>query len=72
MVKGVLYVLTGIAAMAGALVAYWFVHEVMGYYGRRSVTFYIAGMFAGGSLIKPLWMLHDRRNPPESVAESAE
>lgn len=60
MLKVALYALTGVAAMAGALVAYWLVHEVFGYFGGKSVVFYIAGMFLGGYLVWPLWWLYRR------------
>lgn len=58
-----LYALTGILAMVGALIAYWFVHEIVGYHGGKSVVFYIGGMVMGGYVAMPLWWLYRRRYP---------
>lgn len=58
-----LYVLTALLAAAGALAAYWLAHEYFDYHGNKSTVFYIAGMFAGGSIVWPLWWLYRRRYP---------
>jgi hypothetical protein len=63
LVAAPLYALTGVLAMAGALIAYWLVHEVMGYYGGKSVVFYVGGMVAGAYVAWPLWWLYRRRYP---------
>ena len=63
--KWCLYVLTAIAAMAGALVVYWLVHEVVGYSGNKNSIFYIGGMFVGGYMVWPLWWLYRRRYPKQ-------
>lgn len=63
LLAGPLYLLTAVFALAGSLVAYWLVHEWMGYYGGKSVVFYIAGMVAGGYVVWPLWWLYRRRYP---------
>ena len=68
-IAGPLYLLTGICAMAGALVAYWLVHEVVGYHGGKSVVFYIAGMVAGGSVLTPVWSLYRRHYPKGTQAD---
>ena len=58
-----LYALTAILSLAGAIVAYWLVHEVVGYHGGKSAVFYIGGMFIGGYVAWPLWWLYRRRYP---------
>ena len=58
-----LMALSGIAIAAGALAAYWLVHEYFDYHGNKSVTFYIGGMFAGYAVTAPLWWLYRRRYP---------
>ena len=58
-----LYALTAVLAAAGGVAAYWLVHEYFGYHGNKSVVFYIAGMFVGGSVASPLWWLYRRRYP---------
>lgn len=57
----ILWVVTAILVIAGALIAYWLVHEWFGYYGNRSVTFYIGGGVAGYMVSTPLWALFRRR-----------
>jgi hypothetical protein len=43
--------------------AYWLVHEVVGYHGGKSVVLYIGGMVVGGYLTWPLWWLYRLSDP---------
>ena len=63
LISGPLYLITAVLTGAGALAAYWLVHEYFGYHGNKSVVFYIGGMFAGGSIASPLWWLYRKRYP---------
>ena len=67
-VKWMLYLISGICASAGALIAYWIVHEWFGYYGNKSTVFYIGGGVAGYMVSEPLWWLYRKRYPKEEQA----
>ncbi len=63
--KWLLYLVSAICAVAGALAAYWLVHEWFGYYGNKSTIFYIGGGVAGYYISEPLWWLYRKRYPKE-------
>jgi hypothetical protein len=55
-----LLILSAILIGAGAILAYWLTHEVLGYRGGKSVIFYIGGAFLGYLVTEPLWRRYSR------------
>lgn len=66
--KFMLIALSTIGVIAGALIAYWVVHEYFGYYGNKSTVFYIGGAVVGYMITEPLWWMYRKKYPKEDAA----
>lgn len=68
LLKWILYLISGVFSVIGAVAAYWLVHEWFGYHGNKSTVFYIGGGLAGYMVSEPLWWFYRKRYPKEDPA----
>jgi hypothetical protein len=65
LLKWMLYLISGVCAVLGAVAAYGIVHVWFGYSGNKSGVFYMGGGLAGYMVSEPLWWLYRKRYPKE-------